>query len=230
MPEELLNDLVHPFSRIVVVNGDDGVWIGFVKFSGVLTAVFAEYGATTYVKHEFLRAQLTGGALAAIAVGKRFAQISIDINTLQLTLAGRDEKGAFVELFTLGKDTDLVHPHTGVAIEISGEHTLVAAAVTDRGDLALYTLLDNGGFYQLQGDRRVIASPSGDPEIRLFAKLLAELDGWGGAGGWHLNPYSDVVISFVDDELAVFVAGVNKDGPGLLRWRDSDGWQVGFVY
>lgn len=224
-PSELQDLVPHPFSKLCVAACEDGVWVGFVGWTGFLVYAFEPFGQAFTTK-EGLKAPLAGTALAAIGSGKRIAQVSIDANTLQLGLSGRDESGNIVQLQLLGKDTDLVHPHSGVAIAISGEHELIAAAITDRGELGLYHLLDNGGFYALKGDRVAVPAPTDDPVATVLDGALAIWTGWMTAGGWHLNPYSDVAFSWVDNELAVFVAGVNREGPGLLRWRQSEGWMV----
>ena len=124
-----------------------------------------------------------------------------------------------------GRDDDLLHPHSGLAVSRNWKGQDIAA-ITDRGALALYHFHRDDRFWSLLDPREVIEPPGAARPPGKLEKAYGQSIGWMRAADWQINPFSDICTAEVEGEYAVFVAGTSVDGPGLLRWRRSDGWQM----
>ena len=224
-PVAVQAERVHPFSQIAITASASHTLIGYVNWSGAMAFTARARGSSTFQSTMLGGVPLLAGAV--VCVGARFLPSVLQLaigGDLRLNYGGM-KMGVAVNMMPVGVTEDILAPTTGLGFAKANDESITVAAITDRGDLALYRFTLAANHWE-PADREVIPSPAGGrPQSRL-ATAVWGLFGRMPARGWWINPFSDVTVTLDGEELIVHVAGTSESGAGLLRWSRSDGWEV----
>ncbi|HEY3500881.1 MAG TPA: hypothetical protein VGK73_39585, partial [Polyangiaceae bacterium] len=229
---------LHPFSALAATTrGDKTMELYFIDERALLSIACWTSdssnpfpGFRTYAIHRTATPTLLpGGAIAATAPRKNhlcvFA-VGADLRLHFISWISRSSGGQdWSSLVPLGAAGDLIGPHTRLAAHAPSDSEVEVAALTDAGQLAIYSLRLSGGTWT-PAARRVIPDPpalSGTPPAPPAGATTQP------ARGFRINPFGDLAIFRAQGATgsSVCCAGLRAGESRTLRWDASrpDPWE-----
>ena len=224
---------LHPFSALAgEARRGDTVDVFFIDEQGLLTtAYWARWFTTAFPGFLVQRLETTpsllpGGALAAVCPQPDHLLVFGVGADLRLQSAAFLHNRGWNAVTALGGPQDLIGAHSKLAAHAVSTTEIEVAALTDSGQLAVYSLTLAGTTWAAAA-RQVVADP---PPAGGAAAAAAGRAVLRPANGFRINPFGDLSIVRAPGERvsSVVCAGVRGTDTRALRWNAAGpaAWQV----
>jgi peptidoglycan hydrolase-like protein with peptidoglycan-binding domain len=204
---------LHPFSSLAAATrGGDTVDTFFIDRQGLLaTAFWARWFTAPWPGFQVQRLELRpsllpGGALAAVVPQRDHLLVFGVGNDLRLSLALFVQGQGWSAVTTIGQPDEMIGAHTRLTTHAVTSTEVEVAALTDSGQLVIYSFALTGNNW-VPRPRRIIADPptlAGNPPPIPPGAITQSAD------GFRINPFGDLAIMRLTAQPSstVFCAGL----------------------